>query len=254
MYSTRHLYLAAFCWVIMPLWTANAIAEELPTAETVLNRYVEATGGKDAYDKLTNRVTYGIVEIKALNLNGKSVSYEAPPNKNYTTFEVQGIGKMEHGTDGTNSWERNPIEGARIHSGAEKAHHLANAVFNGDVQWKTMYKSYKCVGTEQVKGKTCYKLELETQDGSKHEKYFDKDTGLLTLWKTTVKTSRMDVPTETYFADYRKVDGVLIPHRMTMNQMSQEITITVDKIEHNVKLPAERFDLPPELKKKANDK
>ncbi len=252
MNDLRQCCLAAMVYSLllaMPPWCQG---EDLPSAESVLDRYVEATGGKAAHEKLTNRVTHGIVQIAAIKLSGKATIYEAAPNKNYTAIEIQGLGTMEHGCDGKNSWERNPFEGTRLHTGQEKEHHLANALFNGDVHWRKMYKTYKCVGTEEVNGKLCYKLELETQDGSKHEKFFEKATGLLLLWKTTVKTSRMDVPTESYLDQYRKVDGVLVPHEVKLKQLSQEITITVDKIEHNVKLPADRFDLPADLKKKVD--
>ncbi len=41
---------------------------DLPTADTVMNQYIEATGGKAAYEKLKNRVATGTIEIPAANI------------------------------------------------------------------------------------------------------------------------------------------------------------------------------------------
>src|SRR5262249_36051553 len=100
------------------LLAATAGAQGLPKAEEVLDKYVEATGGKAAYEKIKNQVLHGTVELGGA-VKGPMVSYHAPPNKMYVEIELQGLGKIEQGTDGKVAWERSALAGARILNGAE---------------------------------------------------------------------------------------------------------------------------------------
>ena len=61
-------------------------AEKLPKAEALLDKYVEVTGGKAAYDKLNNRVSKLTFEIAAQGLKFAVTSYGARPNKLYTVM------------------------------------------------------------------------------------------------------------------------------------------------------------------------
>ena len=44
--------------------------------------------------------------------------------------------------------------------------------------------------------------------------------------------------------DFRKVDGIMLPFTSRMKVMGQERVVTVEQVEHNVTLPADRFALP----------
>jgi hypothetical protein len=57
--------------VIFGQYTVTAQEKpDLPTADTVLNQYIEATGGRAAYEKLKNRVSTGTIELPAANIKG----------------------------------------------------------------------------------------------------------------------------------------------------------------------------------------
>ncbi len=73
--------------------------EPLPKAETILDRYVEVTGGKAAYDKRTNEVATGTLEFKAQGLKGSVTRYSAVPAEEYLVMEIDGVGKIESGMD-----------------------------------------------------------------------------------------------------------------------------------------------------------
>ena len=75
---------------------------DVPTGDTVLSQYIEATGGKDAYEKLKNRVATGTIEIPAANIKGKLKVMQAAPNK-FAMFaelgpagEVGGVGRNQY--------------------------------------------------------------------------------------------------------------------------------------------------------------
>jgi len=53
---------------------------------------------------------------------------------------------------------------------------------------------------------------------------------------------------ESFLSDYKPVGGIVMAHRNVTKLMGQERIVTVQSIEHNVDLPADRFALPPEIK------
>src|SRR5579859_2200501 len=86
-------------------------ADALPTGEAILDKYIEVTGGKAAYEKKVTEVTTGTLEFTGKGVKAHITSYQAAPNKSYSVVEIEGIGKMEEGADGTVAWERSAIKG-----------------------------------------------------------------------------------------------------------------------------------------------
>jgi hypothetical protein len=164
------------------------------------------------------------------------------------------IGKIEEGCDGTVAWSNNPNTGARIKEGAEKDTAMRRADFYSAVNWRKHFKKAECVGEETVEGKPCYKVNLTTKDDQVKNQYFDKATGLLIKAAGTEKSPMGDIPAESVFSDYRKVDGITMPFKTVQKALSQEIIVTLEKVEHDVKLPANKFDLPEDIKKLQSDK
>jgi hypothetical protein len=79
--------------------------ETPPTADQVLDKYVEALGGKAAIDKLQSRVMKG----SWITPNGITLSYEvyqSGPDKLYTVLNTPKQGTFEKGFDGNVGWEK----------------------------------------------------------------------------------------------------------------------------------------------------
>ncbi len=224
----------------------RAQADDPPKAEEVLDQYVEATGGKAAYEKLKNRVSQGTMEITGAGLKGKVVARQAAPNKMATDVEFEALGKIKEGTDGTVVWEINPITGDRVIDGDEKAEKLLHNTFNGELHWKDMYAKAECTGVEDVNGKPAYKILLTPKPGAGKPvtEFYDKASHLQVKGLTTIKSPMGDIEVEMYPSDYKKVDGVLIPHKVTQKMLTQEIVIVMTDIKHNVDLPADTFQIP----------
>ncbi len=230
------------------LSVAAARADKLPTGEEIMDRYVEVTGGKDAYAKLHNRVSHGTMEVVGLGIKGKLTLTQAEPARMQLEADIPGIGKIEEGTDGETVWEKSTVGGARVKTGDERTHTLRAARFHGDVGWRDIYAKAENVGTANVDGKACYKIKLTTPEGQVRTNYYDQKTGLLVKSEATEKVQGNEVATEGTVSDYQKVDGVLIPFKLRQKALTQEIVMTFDKIEHNVNLPADRFKLPDDVK------
>ena len=92
---------------------ATAAAQGLPKAEEVLDKYIEATGGKAAHEKLNNQVAHGKMEIPGSGFKGSMTIYHAVPNRLFVELELENLGKFQQGTDGKVVWEKNDVTGTR---------------------------------------------------------------------------------------------------------------------------------------------
>jgi zinc protease len=235
---------------VMVLAAAGArlrAADELPKAETILDKSIEATGGKAAFGKLHNSVITGSMELAAMGIKGTIVSTKAEPDKSSAEIEIGGVGSIKEGYDGKVAWEINPMQGARIKDGDEKAVAKREAHFHEE-NWRDDYKKVETVGAETVDGKDCYKLVLTPNEGSPVTEYFDKKTGLLVKSAMTLTTAMGEITAETVLSDYRKEGDLLTAHKIQLNNAGQEISITLESFKYNVDLAKDKFDLPDEIK------
>src|SRR5260370_28749977 len=146
-------------------------AADLPKAETILDKYIEVTGGKAAYEKNHSEVTTGKMEFTGKGISGTVMSYRADPDKTYTEVEIAGIGKIREGSDGKVAWSLSAMQGPHLKEGAEKAQALQAGKSNAEVRWREIYKQAETAGVEQVDGKDCYKVVLTPNEGSPVTKY-----------------------------------------------------------------------------------
>src|SRR5262249_1257748 len=132
-----------------PAPTARAQAPpDLPKAETVLDQYVEATGGWAAYEKIKNRTITGTMELAGANLKGTIKATQAAPNRLVVVTEFGPVGKMVQGTDGQSAWMSSAVLGERQLEGEEKAAFLFQAMFHKESRWKEAYPKVQCTGVE----------------------------------------------------------------------------------------------------------
>jgi len=102
------------------------------------------------------------------------------------------------------------------------------------------------LGREPVEGRDAYKLKVTLPRGSVRWVYLDAGSGL----EVKVETLRMlrgnDRRVETFYRDWKKEEGLLIPHRQeTRTEGEKEFHIlTVEKVLVNPPLDDSRFAIP----------
>lgn len=224
-----------------------AQTEPLPKADTILDRYVEVTGGKAAYDKRTNEIETGTIELKAQGLKGTYTRYSAAPAEAYSIVEIEGVGKIEDGIDKGVAWDKNPMLGPRIKTGPEKAQYQREATFNSPLHWRELNSKVETIGTDTVDGELCYKVVLTPTEAPAETMYFQKKSGLAVKTVATVVSSMGEAPVEMLASDYKNWGGVIVPTRITQKLAGQEIVITLQDVKTNQQLPADRFHPPAEI-------
>jgi hypothetical protein len=246
------IFAAATTVLLLTALTSAIVAqtpqEPLPKAEQILDKYVEAIGGLAALEKLNNRVSTGTMDIPAAGIKLSVAVYQARPNKAYSIIESSVTGKIETGTDGTETWQKSATTGPQLMEGKEKAFQLHMNIFDRMVYWRKVYKQVETAGIEDVAGKPCYKIIATPPDLTPQTLYFDKETILLVKFSLTTETQAGTIPVETTLSDYRRVDGIMLAHKSVIKTIGPERVATIEKCEHNVNLPADRFAPPAEIK------
>lgn len=221
---------------------------ELPAPETILDRFVEVTGGKAAYEKRKTEVVTGTVEFAAAGLKGTMVTYYAEPASYYMAMDLAGVGKIETGlTDGV-AWENSVLQGPRIKTGEEKAQQVREAAMNGSYHWRELFDKAETVGEETVEGAPCYKIVMTPKTGNAVTMYFEKESGLMRKTSVVVASPLGDIPAESISTEYRRFDEILAPAKITEKVVGQEFTVTIDSMKTNQEIPPGKFALPDEVK------
>ena len=244
----RHRLTAAVVFAGL-LCSGGIRAEEpLPKAEEILDRFVEVTGGKAAYEKVHNEKSTGTFEFVGKGVKGTLTSYRAEPNKMYTRVELENIGAIEHGTDGDTAWTLSALQGPHIAQGEERALALREATLREPLLWRKLYKSAETAGVENVDGAACYKVVLTPNEGKPETQYYDKKSNLLVKMAMTVVSQMGEIPSEIMVSDYKEQNGLLSPRKTHNKVLGQEFETTVVQVEYNIDMPKDRFDLPNEIK------
>jgi outer membrane lipoprotein-sorting protein len=223
-------------------------ADDLPKAETILDKYVEVTGGKAAYAKIHSEITSGTMDFAAMGLKGDMTHYGMEPDKRVTEVNLPGVGAIRDGSNGDVAWSVNAIQGPRLKEGDEKAEALLEAKFNSEAHWRELYKTVETVGAETTDGKDCYKLVLTPKAGNPMTRWYDKQSNLLVKMSMTTKSPMGEIQAESSFSDYRKEGGILVPHKVTSRVAGRELIMTIDKVQHNPEIPKGKFELPDDIK------
>jgi hypothetical protein len=237
------------------LLAAAALAADDIKPEAILDKYVEVTGGRAAYEKIQTEMATGTLEITSIGLSGTLTVYQAAPDKAYTAIEFAGgVGKAEEGSNGKVAWAINGMQGARIKEGDERASALRRDALNADMRWRDFYKKADLAGSEDVGGKTCYKVVLTPNEGGAETRYYDKGSNLLVKVVMPITTPEGTATAEMALSDYRDESGILVPHTILQKVPGADVLVKIETVKHNPEIPAGRFDLPPEIKALMADK
>jgi thiol-disulfide isomerase/thioredoxin len=216
----------------------------LPSLDTVLQKYIDALGGKDALAKLTTRVIKGKVDLVGVSRGGQMEVYAKAPNKSLTVMDVHPLGLTKQGFDGSTGWFFSQKLGTRNLKGPELAALTIDADFYYDLRIRELYPTTKLLGKTKSGFRELYVVQAVPRAGAAQYFYFDVETGLLFRRDTTRQTSSGMVRAEVYYGDWRKVDGIQLPFSITQSMGQLTFGFTVEEVKHNVPLEEAVFRRP----------
>lgn len=222
------------------------------TADELVAKNVAAKGGLD--------------KIKAINTvrtTGSAVSGGTPivvvtenkrPNLVRETFSIAGMTAIQ-AYDGTSGWQISPFGGRKDpeYLGEDDLRDLLlDADLEGPlVDYKAKGNTVEFLGHDTVDGDDALRLKVTLKDGDIVYYYLDPDT-YLEIRKETQEFIRGSVKeTFTDYGSYKPVAGVMFPYSVTTGSKNNPdgMTVTIEKIEVNIPIPASDFAVPASLKK-----
>jgi hypothetical protein len=223
--------------------TAKATAAE-PTVDQILDKYVQAIGGRQAVEKITSRVTKGTFEVTTMGLKGDIEIYAKAPNKTLTIQNLSGVGVIRDGYDGKIGWSENPMMGLREKDGAELAAIARISDIHASIKTRQIYSKLELKGKEKVGNRETYVIVATPAEGSPVKMYFDTQTGLMARIDTELETPQGKFQIDTTLDDYREVDGVKMAFTMRQESPMGSAVIKLTEVKHNVAIDDAMFNKP----------
>ena len=87
-----------------------------PTGEQIIDRYVEAIGGRAVWQGIHSRTSLGNIEIPTVHISGTVMIHEKAPNRVLQVVILEGA-VFRQGFDGQVAWSDDPQDGVKTKSG-----------------------------------------------------------------------------------------------------------------------------------------
>ncbi|MFG0259130.1 MAG: hypothetical protein ACF8LK_02165 [Phycisphaerales bacterium JB041] len=191
--------------------SAQPDAAELPTAESLFEAHIAATGGMAAHQGHKNRVFDGIYRMLEENETQIIRVFMEAPNKFRAEIEAPGMGTTIRGFNGEVAWGLN-LSGKPflLQENRERAQIMDNAVFLGEAGYKERYSSIRTESLAKIDGRDAYRVVFKTPTGIEGAVYFDVESKLLVAREVAAENNPSLITTVTV-GNYREFDGVLMP-------------------------------------------
>ena len=228
---------------------ADAPNPGAPSADAVLNKYVQALGGAQRLASVTSFVGKGTYE--GFDTEGDKFPvevYAKVPNQRTTVVHLR-AGDNVRTYDGRNAWNTSAgtllpvpvfsltggdLEGAKIDATLSFPAQITQMLTN----WRTGFPS------ASIDDKEVDVVQGNSPDNTPVKLYFEKKTGLLVRQVRYTDTALGLNPIQVDYADYRDVSGVKMPYRLTTTWTDGRSTIVFTDLRANVAIDAARFARP----------
>jgi outer membrane lipoprotein-sorting protein len=238
----RRLFLAAAC-------TFFAAALPAQTVDQIISNYVAARGGLDKIKSVNSERVTGTISFGP-GVDGPFIVERMRPLKMHMEITLNGQTLIRTYDGKSAGWMYNPFTPnptVQPMSEADLRNIFDEADFDGPfVDYKEKGNQIEFVGKTEVLGKPALKVKLTNKLGDVSFFYFDASTSLLLKWEGSRKVAGKDAPWETFFHDFREINGLKYPFLIESDAPGTDQTqrIAAEKIEVNIPLDDSRFGKP----------
>ena len=231
---------------------ATQSADDLPSADEILAKFVKAMGGEKALRRHTSSYTTGEFSIPSQGMNGTLEIYAKAPNKSLAVIEIEGFGTVKEGFDGKTAWSTDPASGPQVFDGAALEVRRIDADFFGPLNFVKNFKSIRVVDRSSFEDELCYKVEMVDKADYTRTLYFSVQTGLIRGGEFTMPTPMGDMPGTIVTGEYKDFGGIQLPVKTTITIMGMDRVITVKDVEYDT-VEDTVFEIPQEIRNLVSD-
>jgi outer membrane lipoprotein-sorting protein len=239
--------LALLCVLQLAAFTPRSSAQ---SAEELVAKVLEARGGAEKIKAIHSQKVVGKISFGPSAEGPFTVEFERP-GKMHMEMSVAGQSIVRVYDGKSAGWVINPFspnKDVQPMSAEELSGIADESDFDGPLlDYQSKGNHIELVGKDEVEGKQVYRLKLTNKNGEARTYFFDASTYLLTKWEGQRKAEDQVLLVETFFRDYRTVNGLKFAFEIDSDSpgMAQQQKITIDKIEINPAINEARFGKPP---------
>ena len=225
---------------------AAAKEEALPSVDELAAKCAKASGGREAWAKLSTQVLDGTIELATYGLTGKIKFIAKAPNKMlHVVTLADGQFEQKQGFDGRVAWKSDTQTGLKKLEGAELEQARMEAVFDSDVRLKELFPDMKVTGRAKVGDRDTYTVLAHEPGGKADTFYFDAQTGQrIAVDSEGPDASGTVVKANIFLEDFRTIDGIQMPFRIRIESAAANLVITLKEVHHNVPIEDSIFAMP----------
>jgi hypothetical protein len=220
----------------------------LPSGRAIIDRYVQAIGGRDAVMRNSSIRYIGNFEMPAAGMKGNLTLVQAVPNKMAMTIELPGMGQMVTGFDGAVGWSINPMQGPRVLEGKELEQLREDAGPAAMLRPADRIRSAETVELTTMNGQSCYRVKITYHSGRESFDCYSPETGLLVGMTQTQESPMGSVQVTTLFGDWKEFGGLKTATKLRQQMLGQEQILTIDRLEFNGPEDAKALEVPEQIK------
>ena len=224
---------AAWALVGVLMVPVPSVAQDLPAAHVLIERYVEAIGGRDAHLAPASIRFSGTLSIPAMGLDGSFELLQIPDVGSRMSSTLPGIGDLMVGFDGEVGWSVDMLTGPQLMEGDELEHMRERALAAASFRDRKLVPERETVGRVELDGDICYRVRLVWISGRETFDCYDPETGLLLRSEDVQVTEMGEIPSVTRYSDYQEFHGMVLPSRMVQSTMGIEQILEIRDVTVN---------------------
>lgn len=217
------------------------------TADEVLAKAIAAQGGADKFKALNSVKSVGKIVVPAQSLELPFVQYQKRPSKSRQEMDLMGQ-QMITATNGTVAWTINPMTGS---TAPTQMPELQAMITNRQADFDGFFfnrekRGIKAefVGKETINDEELNNVKITYNDGFSLNAYFDPASSLMRMLMFSVDSEYGEIQVQSYFSDYREVNGLIQPFIIEQNIGPQSVRVEIESYEYNIPMEDSIFEMP----------
>lgn len=208
-----------------------------PSADEIIAKYIEATGGEKAYADIKTIARKGQFIIVDMGMAANLESYQDADHFRQS-ISIEGMGSITQGINDGQVWQMHFMEGDSVLEGSQADQTRRQADINPWDNWSDYFGGAEVDGEEDGDYKVVFKAKEEGEGDT--VAYFDKETGLLDKMEASGPDGS---PAIMHLSEYKETGGIKVAH-MTKIESGMNIEMVLESVEINGEIPEGTFDVP----------
>jgi len=240
----KHIRTGLVFFILVILSQSNLLSQESEKTETVdpkvvMEKYLDAIGGRDALAKVEDRTT--IMRGTAMGQALTIIVKQKAPNKMRQEVKAGGMDQTII-FDGEKGVMKAATKNVDV-TGKELEQLKIEATMELllDIEGNGVKLDFE--GTEKINGKDAHKIKMTLPSGIRWFNYFDAESGLKVKEQKEMQTQMGLIEQVVTYDNYTEVEGIKYPFKITQSFGPQSVEMTVSSVKVNKGLADDIFKI-----------